>query len=175
MRASISIRKNENIGLPRHVIDMSYIIFHHNTAAIYAVYLGTRVMRKHHFTQISLQHVFRRCCDQTFRFFFVLYSETTAAASAAANAILSTLGSYGMRLGQVEPIYSVQLDHYHMDLPTNITRLLSHKVSCGYHGKIQKVISVTTVPLAKNDWNWCPHDADLIFRQKILQSVSLLG
>jgi hypothetical protein len=34
---------------------------------------------------------------------------------------------------------------------------------------------VTTVPLAKNDWNWCPHDADLIFRQKILQSVSLLG
>ena len=174
MRASISIRKNENIGLPRHVIDMSYIIFHHNTAAIYAVYLGTRVMRKHHFTQISLQHVFRRCCDQTFRFFFVLYSETTAAASAAADAILSTLVIW-------DEIGASRTDLF------CTTRSLPHGPANQYHKTVEsqgflwlpwknpKSDSVTTVPLAKNDWNWCPHDADLIFRQKILQSVSLLG
>ena len=173
MRASISIRKNENIGLPRHVIDMSYIIFHHNTAAIYAVYLGTRVMRKHHFTQISLQHVFRRCCDQTFRFssFYIQKPQQL---------------HQPLQMPYCPPwVIWDEIGASRTDLFCT-TRSLPHGPANQYHKTVEsqgflwlpwknpKSDSVTTVPLAKNDWNWCPHDADLIFRQKI-QSVSLLG
>lgn len=153
MRASISIRKNENIGLPRHVIDISYIIFHHNTAAIYAVYLGTRVMTKAPFHPNFITACVSNMLRSNLSVFphFIIRNHSRC---------ISRCRCHTLHLGVIwDEIGASRTDLF------CTTRSLPHGPANQYHKTVEsqgflwlpwknpRSDSATTVPLAKNDWN----------------------